>query len=102
MRAEIYAQRLEAFRARLAEEGFDAGIVTDDDSVYYLTGYYDYLHMDFGRPTLLVVPKDGASLLITPSMERNMAEAAAQVDRIAVWNDGAGAEWRAELPAARR
>ena len=28
-----------------------------------------------------------------------MAEAAAAVDRIAFWNDGAGAEWREELPA---
>jgi Xaa-Pro dipeptidase len=37
------------------ENNMDVAIITNDDNVYYLTGYYDYLHMDFGRPTLLVV-----------------------------------------------
>jgi len=94
----MYPRRIEELRRRLEEQGFDAAIVTDDDSVYYLTGYYDYLHMEFGRPTILVVPRAGSSLLITPSMELDMAEAAAQVDRIVAWNDGLGNEWREELP----
>lgn len=96
----MFAARLEALRQKLDDAGFDLALVTDDDAVYYLTGYYDYLHMDFGRPTILVVPRAGDSLLITPSMEIEMAEAAARVDRIAPWNDGLGDEWRAELPAA--
>ena len=96
----MYAQRMADFRARLTGAGFDTALITDDDTVYYLTGYYDYLHMDFGRPTVLVVPRDGGSVLITPSMEMDMAEAAARVDRIAAWNDGAGDEWRGELAAA--
>lgn len=90
--------RMGALRGKLAEAGVDLALITDDDSVYYLTGYYDYLHMEFGRPTILAVPRDGDSLLITPSMELEMAEAAAKVDRIAPWNDGLGAEWRKELP----
>jgi Xaa-Pro dipeptidase len=84
----MFAHRMAALRERLAEAGFDAALITDDDSVYYYTGYYDYLHMEFGRPTILVVPTDGSSLLITPAMERDMAEAAAVVDRIGTWNDG--------------
>ena len=32
--------------------------------------------MEFGRPTILAVSRDGGSLLITPSMEIDMAEAA--------------------------
>ena len=94
----MFASRLNGFRERLAKAGFDIALITDDDSVYYYTGYYDYLHMEFGRPTILVVPKDGDSLLITPAMELDMAEAAAIVDRIEVWNDGLGEEWRAVLP----
>ncbi len=94
----MFARRMETLRARLGEAGIDSAVITDDDSVYYFTGYYDYLHMDFGRPTILVVPRDGQSLLITPSMERDMAEAAARVDRIAGWNDGHGNEWREQLP----
>lgn len=96
----MYAARMDDFRRRLDDAGFDVALITDDDNVYYLTGYYDYLHMDFGRPTILVVPRDGNSLLITPSMELDMAEAAARVDRIAAWNDGLGNEWREELPGA--
>jgi len=95
----MFAQRLENLRGRLSEAGMDCAVITDDDSVYYFTGYYDYLHMDFGRPTILVVPREGKSLLITPSMEKDMADAAARVDRIAEWNDGMGNEWREELPA---
>ena len=52
-------------------------LITDDDSVYYYTVFYDYLHMKFGLPTILAVSRDGGILLITPSMEMDMAEAAA-------------------------
>ena len=95
----MFAKRMSALRDRLAEAAIDVALITDDDSVYYFTGYYDYLHMEFGRPTILVVPKDGDSRLITPSMELDMAEDAAVVDRIAPWNDGVGEEWRETLPA---
>ncbi len=92
----MFANRMNDLRGRMADAGFDLALITDDDSVYYYAGYYDYLHMDFGRPTILAVPKDGESLLITPSMELDMAEAAV-VDRIAAWNDGLGDEWREAL-----
>lgn len=96
----MFTTRLDQLRARLTQAGLDVALITDEDNVYYLTGYYDYLHMEFGRPTILVVPRDGDSLLITPSIDLNTARSAARVDRIAAWNDGMGAEWRAELPAA--
>lgn len=96
----MFTERLSRFQTRLAEAGIDVALITDDDNVYYLTGYYDYLHMEFGRPTILVVPKDGPSLLITPTIDLNSAKAAARVDRIAPWNDGMGKEWREELPGA--
>jgi len=96
----LFASRMETLRAALGAAGLDVALVSDDDSVYYLTGFYDYLHMTFGRPTLLVVPADGESLLITPTMELDMAEASAVVDRIEPWNDGLGEEWREALPGA--
>ena len=96
----MFTERLIRFQTRLAEADIDVALITDDDNVYYLTGYYDYLHMEFGRPTILVVPKDGPSLLITPTIDLNAAQAAARVDRIAPWNDGMGREWREELPGA--
>ncbi len=96
----MFTERLSRFQTRLADAGIDVALVTDDDNVYYLSGYYDYLHMEFGRPTILVVPKDGPSLLITPTIDLNSAKSAARVDRIAPWNDGMGEEWREELPGA--
>lgn len=51
----------------LTEADVDVALITDDDSVYYFTGIYDYLHMEFGRPTILAVSRYGGSLLITPS-----------------------------------
>ena len=73
----MFAERMERLRARLAEANVDVALITDDDSVYYFTGFYDYLHMKFGLPTILAVSRDGGSLLINPSMEMDMAEAAA-------------------------
>ena len=94
----MFSQRMERLRGHLEAAGFDVALITDDDSVYYYSGYYDYLHMDFGRPTILVVPRDGDSVLVTPTMELDMTHDAA-VDRVVGWNDGLGEEWREPLPA---
>ena len=96
----MFEDRLSRFQRRLFDAGIDVALITDDDNVYYLTGYYDYLHMEFGRPTILVVPKDGETLLITPMIDFNSATYAARVGRIAPWNDGMEDEWRQELPGA--
>ena len=94
----MFEKNMNIFRQHLEKNDIDVALITDDDNVYYLTGYYDYLHMDFGRPTILVVVREGPSILITPSIDFNSAEALARVDRIASWNDGVGNEWREELP----
>ena len=73
----MFAARMERLRDRLEEAEVGVALITDDDSVYYFTGYYDYLHMEFGRPPTLAVPSDGGSLLLTPSKETDMAEEAA-------------------------
>jgi Xaa-Pro aminopeptidase len=98
----MFRNRLTLFQNKLAEKNIDLALITDEDNVYYLTGYYDYLHMEFGRPTILVVPQNGHVVLITPTIDLNAAQSAAQVDRIAPWNDGMGNEWREELPKAIR
>lgn len=85
---------MQAFRRKLDEAGIDVAVITDDDNVYYLTGYYDYLHIEFGRPTILVVSREGESLLITPTIDLRTAEMSARVDMIAPWNDGMGDESR--------
>ena len=94
----MFLHRISKLKERLVDSGIDIALITDDDSVYYYSGYYDYLHMDFGRPTLLVVVAKGESVLITPTMEKDLAESSAVVDRIELWNDGMGNEWREALP----
>ncbi len=96
----MFTERMRNFQKSLGDASIDVALITDDDNIYYLTGYYDYLHMEFGRPTILVVHSDGRTLLITPSIDYNAALEHARVDRIAAWNDGAGNEWREELPLA--
>ena len=96
----MYASRIRKFCQRLSEKNVDVALVTDEDNIYYLTGYYDYLYMEFGRPTILVISQDGKSLLITPTIDLNMAKVSAKVDQIAARNDGMGQEWCAELPKA--
>jgi Xaa-Pro aminopeptidase len=97
-----FADQMNRFRARIDAAGIDVALITDDDNIYYLTGYYDYLHMEFGRPTILIVQRDGESILITPTIDLNTALANARVERVSAWNDGMGAEWRAELPDVLR
>ena len=94
----MFSNRLKLLRRSLADKNIDIAIITDDDSVYYYTGYYDYLHMEFGRPTILMVARNDKSLLITPAIDYNMARQTACVDRIEAWNDGVGSEWREAIP----
>ena len=94
----VFKNRLAKLKNKLLENDIDTAIITDEDNVYYLCGYYDYLHMEFGRPTLLVISVNHGTLLITPTIDLNTAEETARVDRISAWNDGMGNEWREELP----
>ena len=94
----MFRKRLAKLKEKLRKNNIETAIITDEDNVYYLCGYYDYLHMDFGRPTLLIISVDREILLITPAIDLNTAQEAACVDRISAWNDGMGEEWREELP----
>ena len=94
----MFKKNLENLRTSLQKNNIDIAIITDDDSLYYFTGYFDYLHMSFGRPTLLLVPKDSDSVLITPLIDVHLVSKNCPVDKIITWNDGVGDEWREHLP----
>ena len=98
----MFEKRMKEFREKLLVTDIKVALITDEDSVYYLSGYYDYLHMEFGRPTILVVPKDGDTFLVTPAIDLNTATEHARVDRISAWNDGMGSEWREDLSSIGR
>ena len=94
----MFKKNLDNLRKSLQKNNIDIAIITDDDSLYYFTGYFDYLHMSFGRPTLLLVPKDSDSVLITPLIDVHLVSKNCPVDKIITWNDGVGDEWRQHLP----
>lgn len=94
----MFKKNLENLKTSLQKNNIDIAIITDDDSLYYFTGYFDYLHMSFGRPTLLLVPKDSDSVLITPLIDVHLVSKNCPVDTIITWNDGVGDEWREHLP----
>ena len=94
----MFKKNLENLRTSLQKNNIDIAIITDDDSLYYFTGYFDYLHMSFGRPTLLLVPKDSETVLITPLIDVHLVSKNCPVDKIITWNDGVGDEWREHLP----
>ena len=95
--SQMFQKRMEILRKKIQEKNIDVAVITDDDSVYYYTGYYDYLHMEFARPTILIIPKNDKSLLITPTVDMALADDAT-IENLEAWNDGVGNEWREHIP----
>ena len=94
----MFKNNLLKLREKMNENNIDLAVITDDDNLYYFTGYHDFLHMDFNRPTILLVPKDDESTLITPLLDVLLVPEDTPVGNIVTWNDGIGDEWREFLP----
>jgi len=94
----MFEKNLNKLRTKMKENNIDLAIITDDDNLYYFTGYHDFLHMDFNRPTILLVSKDDQSTLITPLLDAPLVPEDTPVDKIETWNDGIGKEWKEFLP----
>ncbi len=93
----LFQRRVTDLQEKLKQQDIAAAFITDEDSVYYLSGFYDYLHMDFGRPSVFVVPCEGTCRLVTASIEREMAERMVPWADVEPWQDGLGDEWRGPL-----
>ena len=91
------SDRVTELQERMADDHIDMIVIQDRDSIYFLADFWDYLAMEFGRPTLLVVPRSGDPVLITPGLEAEMAGAMSWVADIREWTDGVGGEWRSLL-----
>jgi Xaa-Pro dipeptidase len=68
--ATFYAALQEDIRTALAAEGLDAVVADHHDDVAYLTGFF---HHPNERPAVVLVPRDGATLLLVPELEREYA-----------------------------
>ncbi len=96
----LFEGRARELQRRLADDGIDVFLMTNADSIFYYTAYWGDLGLEFGRPTIVVVPKSGDITLITASSEVLMAKALTWVEDVVVYSDGIGTEWREPLAAA--
>jgi len=86
----MFKNNLLKLRKKMKENNIDLAVITDDDSLYYFTGYQYFVHMEFGRPTILLVPKDYESTLITPFLDVFLVPEDSPIKNIATWTDGVG------------
>ncbi len=94
---DAFIRRTTEFQRRMAGESINAALLTDPDSIYYLAGYWGYLGVEFGRPTALVVPREGPCTVVTPKMEAEMARRMTWLEDVREWSDGAAGEWTGVL-----
>ena len=85
--------RMAALQGRMAELGVPVAVFTDEASIAYLAGFWGYLGIEFGRPTMLVVRVDDDPVVITPLMESEMVGAMTWVSDVRVWEDAGLVGW---------
>ncbi len=91
--------RTAALQRKMAVNNIDVAIFTDESSIAYLAGFWGYLSVEFGRPSMLVVWPDKPPVIITPLMESEMVEAMTWVKDIHTWEDFGPNSWQNILSA---
>ena len=66
--SEKFKKRTSEFQERMSEVGIDVMLLMDPDSIYYFTGYWGDLGVEFGRPSIVVIPRNEEPIIITSSM----------------------------------
>ncbi|MGF6931018.1 Xaa-Pro dipeptidase [Paraburkholderia sp. UCT70] len=92
-----YQGRVSKLREALRVANIDVALISDPDSVAYFGGFWNYLGVEFGRPTLMVILQDRDPVLITPLMESEMCARMTWIKDIRPWADGIDDEWRKPL-----
>jgi Xaa-Pro dipeptidase len=96
----FYEIRTTKLRQALANARIGAAVLSDPDSIAYYAGYWNYLGVEFGRPTLLIVRAADEPVIITPLMEADMCARMSWIRDIRPWSDGVANEWRDVLRTA--
>ncbi|MEL6620416.1 MAG: Xaa-Pro peptidase family protein [Pseudomonadota bacterium] len=92
MIAEAQA-RTRMLQSRMAERGISHAVFTSESAIAYLAGFWGYLGIEFGRPTMLVVPADAEPIVITPHMESEMVTQMTWVPDVRTWQDAGQRTW---------
>ncbi len=93
-------QRTTELQSRMKDAGIQKAVFTDESSMAYLAGFWGYLGIEFGRPTMLVVDADDSPVVITPLMESEMVGAMTWVEDVRTWEDIGQRTWGRALAGA--
>ena len=80
-------------QARMQDLGIQQAVFTDESSIAYLAGFWGYLGIEFGRPSMLVVHAKEAPVVITPLMESEMVAEMTWVEDVRTWEDMGQRTW---------
>jgi Xaa-Pro dipeptidase len=92
--------RTQILQSRMRDEGIRKAVFTDESSIAYLAGFWGYLGIEFGRPTMLVVDAEEAPIVITPLMESEMVAEMTWIKDVRVWEDMGQRSWGRALTGA--
>ncbi|MFN3250118.1 M24 family metallopeptidase [Roseibium album] len=92
--------RTAQLQRHMKDNGVQKAVFTDESSIAYLAGFWGYLGIEFGRPTLLVVDADDEPVVITPLMESEMVAEMTWVTDVRVWEDIGQRTWGRALAGA--
>jgi Xaa-Pro aminopeptidase len=84
----------------MQDQGISHAVFTSESSIAYLAGFWGYLGIEFGRPSMLVVPADDAPIVITPLMESEMVAEMTWVTDVRTWEDAGQRSWGRALSGA--
>ena len=85
--------RTQTLQQTMQAQNIPMAIFTDESSIAYLAGFWGYLGVEFGRPTMLVVFADREPVIITPLMESEMVGEMTWVTAIERWEDFGQRSW---------
>ncbi len=85
---------------KMAVDNVAVAVFSEQSSMAYLAGFWGYLGVEFGRPTLLVVYPDKDPVVITPKMESEMVGTMTWVEDVRTWEDEGPRSWAAALSEA--
>lgn len=85
--------RTVTLQARMLDLGIQRAVFTDESSIAYLAGFWGYLGIEFGRPSMLVIDAKEAPVVITPLMESEMVGAMTWVEDVRTWEDSGQRTW---------
>lgn len=93
-------KRTLSLQRRMKDQGIECAVFTDESSMAYLAGFWGYLGIEFGRPSMVVVKVQDAPIVITPLMESEMVSEMTWIEDVRVWEDFGDLTWGAALAGA--